>query len=99
MDIELPRIAVAEHLASKIAALDSARLPAAVRRKCEDLLIDVIGLCVTARREPYVKSDGRIQPQRKGWPDRPCRPTGGNACCVNGTAARAGDFNDPRPLP
>ena len=42
MDAELPRTAVAEHLASKIAALDPARLPAAVRRKCEDLLIDVI---------------------------------------------------------
>ena len=56
MDAELPRTAVAEHLANKIAALDPARLPPSVRRKCEDLLIDVIGLCVTARREPYVKS-------------------------------------------
>ena len=48
-------------------------LPAAVRRKCEDLLIDVVGLCVTARNEDYVKAalaawddDGAVHR------DRPC---------------------------
>src|ERR1700720_1784999 len=96
MDTELPRIAVAEHLASKIAALDPARLPAAVRRKCEDLLIDVIGLCVTARREPYVRS------AIAGWDDegsctaighaRPMSAAG--AAFVNGTAAHGEDFDD-----
>src|SRR6202023_1297925 len=96
MDAELPRIAVAEHLAAKITALDPARLPAAVRRKCEDLLIDVIGLCVTARREPYVKS------AIAGWDDEgactaighagPMSPAG--AAFVNGTAAHGEDFDD-----
>jgi 2-methylcitrate dehydratase PrpD len=96
MDAELPRIAVAEHLASKIAALDPARLPAAVRRKCEDLLIDVIGLCVTARQEPYVKR------AVAGWDDegsgtavgqaRPMSAAG--AAFVNGTAAHGEDFDD-----
>src|SRR5258707_9215696 len=96
MDAELPRIAVAEHLAAKITALDPARLPASVRRKCEDLLIDVIGLCVTARREPYVKS------AIAGWDEegactaighaRPMSAAG--AAFVNGTAAHGEDFDD-----
>src|ERR1700724_3260369 len=96
MDAELPRIAVAEHLAAKITALDPARLPAAVRRKCEDLLIDVIGLCVTARREPYVKS------AIAGWDDEgACTALGharprsaAGAAFVNGTAAHGEDFDD-----
>ena len=41
---ELPKTAVAEHLAQKICALDVARLPDAVRAKCEDLLVDVVGV-------------------------------------------------------
>ena len=56
---ELPKTAVAEHLAQKICALDAARLPAAVRRKCEDLLVDVVGLAVTARNEDYVQGRAR----------------------------------------
>jgi hypothetical protein len=50
MDGSLPKTSVAEILAHKIAAL-APRLPAPVRRKCEDLLIDVVGLCLTARNE------------------------------------------------
>ena len=53
---ELPKTAIAEHLAQKICALDVARLPDAVRAKCEDLLVDVVGLAVTARNEDYVKA-------------------------------------------
>jgi 2-methylcitrate dehydratase PrpD len=96
MHAELPRIAVAEHLADKIAALDPARLPASVRRKCEDLLIDVLGLCVTARREPYVRS------ALAGWDDegsctaighaRPMSAAG--AAFINGTAVHGEDFDD-----
>ncbi len=56
---ELPKTAVAEHLAQKIYALDASRLPQAVRRKCEDLLVDVVGLAVTARNEDYVRSRAR----------------------------------------
>src|SRR3979490_2095711 len=96
MDAELPRIAIAEHLARRITALDPARLPAAVRRKCEDLLIDVIGLCVTARREPYV------QAAIAGWDDEgTCTAIGhappmsaAGAPFVNGTAAHGEDFDD-----
>ena len=96
MSADLPETAVAEHLAAKIAALDPARLPDAVRRKCVDLLIDVIGLCATARNEDYVKS------ALAGWDDDgPCTAIGhvrtssaAGAAFVNGTAAHGEDFDD-----
>src|SRR5437899_11954127 len=52
----LPKTSVAETLAEKIVALKAGTLPATTMRKCEDLLIDVVGLCVTARNEDYVAS-------------------------------------------
>src|SRR5262249_36746705 len=86
----------AERLANTIAALDPAALPPALRRKCEDLLIDVIGLCVTARNEDYVRS------ALAGWDDegactaighdRPLSAAG--AAFINGTAAHGEDFDD-----
>src|SRR6266508_1019304 len=96
MDAELPKTAVAEILADKIAALDPARLPPAVRRKCEDLLIDVVGLCLTARNEDYVKA------ALTGWDDDgSCTAIGheralsaAGAAFVNGTAAHGEDFDD-----
>jgi 2-methylcitrate dehydratase PrpD len=96
MSADLPETAVAEHLAAKIAALDPARLPAAVRRKCEDLMIDVIGLCITARNEDYVES------ALAGWDDDgPCTAIGhartltaAGAAFVNGTAVHGEDFDD-----
>src|SRR5262245_23954330 len=96
MDAKLPDTAVAETLATKITALDPARLPAAVRTKCEDLLIDVVGLCVTARNEDYVKA------ALAGWDDEgPCTAIGharpmsaAGAAFVNGTAAHGEDFDD-----
>src|SRR5258708_2751294 len=89
MDAKLPQTAVAERLAGAIAALDPGHLPPAVRRKCEDLLIDVIGLCATARNEDYVKS------ALAAWDDDgPCTAIGhrrplsaAGAAFVNGTAA------------
>ncbi|MET0630674.1 MAG: MmgE/PrpD family protein [Xanthobacteraceae bacterium] len=96
MNAELPKTAVAEILAEKIAALDPARLPPAVRRKCEDLLIDVVGLCLTARNEDYVKA------ALAGWDDEGrCTAIGhartmsaAGAAFVNGTAAHGEDFDD-----
>src|SRR5205823_2190698 len=94
--MSLPQISVAETLAQKIVALKPGALPAAVRRKCEDLLIDVVGLCVTARNEDYVKA------ALAGWDDegactaighgRPMSAAG--AAFINGTAAHGEDFDD-----
>ena len=96
MTAELPKTSLAEHLANAITALEPARLPPALRRKCEDLLIDVVGLCVTARNEDYVKS------AIGGWDDEgPCTAIGhdrpmssAGAAFVNGTAAHGEDFDD-----
>jgi 2-methylcitrate dehydratase PrpD len=93
---DLPKIAVAEELAQKISALDVVRLPRAVRRKCEELLIDVVGLAVTARNEDYVNS------VLAGCDDDgPCTAIGhartlsaAGAALVNGTAIHGEDFDD-----
>src|SRR6267142_155640 len=96
MTSELPKISVAETLADKIVALQPGGLPAATTRKCEDLLIDVVGLCVTARNEDYISS------ALAGWDDDgPCTVIGhartlsaAGAAFVNGTAAHGEDFDD-----
>jgi 2-methylcitrate dehydratase PrpD len=96
MTSELPKISVAETLADKIVALKPGALPAATMRKCEDLLIDVVGLCVTARNEDYISS------ALAGWDDDgPCTVIGhrrtlsaAGAAFVNGTAAHGEDFDD-----
>src|SRR3981081_4480941 len=96
MTSQLPKTSVAETLADKIVALKLGSLPAATTRKCEDLLIDVVGLCVTARNEDYIAS------ALAGWDDDgPCTVVGhkrtlnaAGAAFVNGTAAHGEDFDD-----
>src|SRR6267154_3467000 len=96
MTSELPKTSVAETRADKIVALKAGKLPAATRRKCEDLLIDVVGLCVTARNEDYIKR------ALSGCDDDgPCTVIGhkrtltaAGAAFVNGTAAHGEDFDD-----
>src|SRR5450755_202964 len=96
MTSELPKTSVAEALADKIVALRVGGLPEATTRKCEDLLIDVVGLCVTARNQDYIAS------ALAGWDDDgPCTAIGhartlnaAGAAFVNGTAAHGEDFDD-----
>ena len=96
MDAKLPDIAIAEHLAERIAAVDAGKLPAAAREKCEETLVDVIGLCIAARNEDYVGS------ALAGWDeDGPCTAIGhkrglsaAGAAFGNGTAAHGEDFDD-----
>jgi 2-methylcitrate dehydratase PrpD len=96
MHASLPQRAIAEELADGIARLEPYRLPPAVREKCADLLLDVIGLCVTARQQDYVAS------ALGGWDDDgPCTVIGhrrplssAGAAFVNGTAAHGEDFDD-----
>src|SRR5712672_4623128 len=96
MTSELPKASVAETLAEKIVTLRADSLPATTTRKCEDLLIDIVGVCVTARNEDYVAS------ALAGWDDDgPCTVLGhqrtlnaAGAAFVNGTAAHGEDFDD-----
>ena len=92
----MPKISVAEQLAERVAALHADRLPKSLRQKCEELLIDVVGLCVTARNEDYIKS------ALAGCDDEgSCTAIGhargfsaASAAFVNGTAAHGEDFDD-----
>src|SRR3984893_962092 len=96
MNVSVPTLSIAEQLADRIHALTPTALPPAVRAKCEDLLVDVIGLCLTARNEDYIAS------ALAGWDDDgPCPVVGhartlsaAGAAFVNGTAAHGEDFDD-----
>ena len=96
MTSQPPKTSVAELLADKIVALKPGALPPVTARKCEDLLIDVVGLCVTARNEDYVAS------ALAGWDDdgvctvigHKRTLTAAGAAFVNGTAAHGEDFDD-----
>jgi 2-methylcitrate dehydratase PrpD len=90
----LPQISVAQELARKIATLKD--VPPAIRAKCEDLLVDVVGLCVAARSEDYVKATLAACDD-----EGPCTAIGhartlsaAGAALVNGTAAHGEDFDD-----
>src|SRR5215475_3967216 len=96
MSESLPSVAIAERLADRIVAVDPARLPAAMRTKCEDLAVDVVGLCLTARLLDYVKST--LAACDDGGP---CTAIGHaaalsatGAALLNGTAAHGEDFDD-----
>ena len=96
MSSELPKISVAETLAQKITKLKPGVLAPATTRKCEDLAIDVVGLCITARNEDYVRSALSACED-----DGPCTVIGhqraltaSGAAFVNGTAAHGEDFDD-----
>ena len=65
MSETVPAVSVAEKLAEGIAAVDPARLPAAMREKCEDLAVDCVGLCLTVRDEDYL---GAFVASRTGHP-------------------------------
>jgi len=96
MNAPLPEVSVAEQLATAVVTLTPNGLPEPVRRKCTDLLVDVFGLCVTARNQDYVGSS------LGGWDDDgPCTAIGhartmsaAGAAFVNGTAAHGEDFDD-----
>src|SRR5262245_39163857 len=96
MDAALPKTSVAEHLADTVVKLDAGKLPPAVRRTCEDLLVGVAGLCVTVRDADYIKAC------LAGWEDDgSCTAIGhartltaAGAAFVNGTAAHGEDFDD-----
>jgi 2-methylcitrate dehydratase PrpD len=92
----MPSIAVAERLAERIVAVDPAHLPATTLAKCQDLAVDVAGLCLTARRLDYVESTLAACDD-----DGPCTAIGhartlsaAGAALVNGTAAHGEDFDD-----
>ena len=87
---------VAQTLAQRVAALESALLPEDLRATCEDLLIDVGGLCVAARNSDYMKAvvasvDGGGACTAIGHAGS---FSASDAAMINGTAAHGEDFDD-----
>lgn len=87
---------VAETLAGQCGALTPENIPASVRTRADELLIDVTGLCVAARNTDYIRS--LIASVDAGGP---CTAIGHGAAfgaaaaaMINGTAAHGEDFDD-----
>ena len=87
---------VAEQLVERAAAVSTAPLPPKLRSRCEDLLIDVAGLCVAARRTEYVRA--LIASVDDGGRCTAIGQAGAfhaeDAAMINGTAAHGEDFDD-----
>ena len=89
-------ISVSERLVDCIAALGADKIPASVRARTEELLIDAVGLCIAARNTDYVKA--LIASVDRGGS---CTALGHggefsaeDAAMINGTAAHGEDFDD-----
>ena len=87
---------VSEALADRVASLAPEGIPAPVRERVEQLLIDIVGLCVAARGTDYVRA--LLAASDAGGP---CTAIGhaatynaGTAALINGTAAHGEDFDD-----
>jgi len=87
---------VAERLVERLSLVASRGLPSPVRNRCEELLIDVAGLCVAARKSDYVQA--LIRSVDAGGPSTAIGHGGGfrpeDAAMINGSAAHGEDFDD-----
>lgn len=87
---------VAEVLAERACMLGAERIPPNVRLRCEDLLIDVAGLCIAVRNSDYVR--GLKRGLDSGGPCTALGHSEGyraeDASILNGTAAHGEDFDD-----
>lgn len=89
-------LSVTEQLAERLLCLRAGSIPAPVRARAEELLIDVVGLCVAARRTDYVSAlISTFDPGGR------CTAFGHEstyraeaAALINGTAAHGEDFDD-----
>ena len=91
-----PLPAVAEQLGTWLAGLDPASLPPATVAMARRLVLDVLGLCIAARREDYVQAT--LGATDRGGACTALGHAGGfsafDAALVNGTAAHGEDFDD-----
>jgi 2-methylcitrate dehydratase PrpD len=96
MSVALPAVSVSEALADRVASLTPEGIPVPVRERAEQLLIDIVGLCVAARGTDYIRS--LVAATDAGGP---CTAIGHaatydpeTAALINGTAAHGEDFDD-----
>src|SRR2546429_4520764 len=87
---------VAERLVAATSSLSPGGIPAQVRLRCEDLLVDVGGLCVAARNSDYVRA--LVASVDGGGPCTAIGHAGSfraeDAAMISGTAAHGEDFDD-----
>ncbi len=96
MDAPSAGTTATESLAGRVLALRTEAIPASVRQRVEELLIDIVGLCVAARNTDYVKSvvasvDAGGNCTALG---HTATFSGAAAALINGTAAHGEDFDD-----
>ncbi len=91
-----PAPPVAEILAGKAAALRAEDIPAPVRERAEQLLIDAVGLCIAARHTDYIKA--LMAGVDAGGPCTAIGHATGysaeSAALINGAAVHGEDFDD-----
>jgi 2-methylcitrate dehydratase PrpD len=89
-------MAAAERLAEQALALKPEHVPPGVRRRAEELLLDVVGLCIAARRTDYMKSvvDALDASGRCTAIGHSATYSPEHAALINGTAAHGEDFDD-----
>ena len=89
-------LSIAERIADQALALDVNAIPAAVRTRVEELLIDVVGLCVAARNTDYIKA--LLAGVDSGGPStaigHKATYSPETAAMINGCAAHGEDFDD-----
>ncbi|HEX5933721.1 MAG TPA: MmgE/PrpD family protein [Pseudorhizobium sp.] len=92
-DVNSP--SVSGRLAAWGAALRPQDLPAATLSKSRDILVDIVGLCVSARETDYVAATkAAAEPGDHIVIGHPERVSASSAALVNGTAAHGEDFDD-----
>ena len=89
---------IAEELGARSARLEAAALPARLTATAQNLVLDVTGLCIAARRSDYVAAmlagldDGAGATATVIGHERTCDTA--SAILVNGTAAHGEDYDD-----
>ena len=87
---------IAERITDQALALDVNAIPPAVRTRIDELLIDVVGLCVAARNTDYIKA--LLAGVDSGGPataiGHKATYAPETAAMLNGTAAHGEDFDD-----
>src|SRR5437879_2808707 len=87
---------VAETLAAAIAGVTPGTLPVPMRATAEAMVIDIIGLCLSARRTDYIQAalDGLDGEGGCTIIGHKRTADSAGAALVNGTAAHGEDFDD-----
>lgn len=86
---------ISQRLAAWGRELDPAALPGRTRATARNILVDIVGLCVAARRTDYVAATlGAAEPGGHTIIGQGVKVSAAGAALVNGTAAHGEDFDD-----